>query len=146
MHLSILEINTYYASFFLHGQGFFKKPPKTCRRRQQKACKPQRQRLSLSTKKTQNFFFLSISTTVQDWCRSSFRTSRPADDGLALLRTIRQRLDACRAMNLLPARPDGSSCGSSSFVQQFPHDHRQSRLNKLPRKRNGCLTCFVPDP
>lgn len=22
MHLSILEINTYYASFFLHGQGF----------------------------------------------------------------------------------------------------------------------------
>ena len=27
MHLSILEINTYYASFFLHGQGFFKKIP-----------------------------------------------------------------------------------------------------------------------
>ena len=36
MHLSILEINTYYASFFLHGQLFFKKPPKTCRRRQKR--------------------------------------------------------------------------------------------------------------
>ena len=51
----------------LSGGLFLKMLPKTCRRRQEKACKPQRQRLSLSTKKTQNFFFLSISTTAPIW-------------------------------------------------------------------------------
>lgn len=51
------------------------------------------------------------------------------------------RSTACRpfrAMNLLPARLDGSRCGSSSFVQQFLHDNRHSRLvDILPRLKAG---------
>jgi hypothetical protein len=40
-----------------------------------------------------SYFFGHVNSFMKN---TSFRTPCPADDGLALLRTIRQRLDACR--------------------------------------------------